>query len=65
MRPVVDESICIGCGACYAVCPVEPKVMELREIKDKGIKSIIVNPEVCDFGAACIRVCPTGAFKLI
>ena len=49
MRPIVDDSICIGCGACYDVCPVEPKVMELREIKDKGMKSIIVNPEVCDF----------------
>jgi NAD-dependent dihydropyrimidine dehydrogenase PreA subunit len=47
------------------VCPVEPKVMELKEIESNAIKSVIVNPQSCDFGAACIRVCPTGAFKLI
>ncbi len=23
-RPVVEEAICIGCGICEFVCPVEP-----------------------------------------
>ena len=64
MRPYVDEDKCVGCGACFDVCPVEPKVMELKSTK-KGVKSAIVNPEACDFGAACERVCPTGAFRLV
>ena len=24
-RPVVDERICVGCGMCEYVCPVEPR----------------------------------------
>jgi ferredoxin len=24
-RPVVDDRICVGCGQCEAVCPVEPR----------------------------------------
>jgi Fe-S-cluster-containing hydrogenase component 2 len=23
-RPIVDERICVGCGICEWVCPVEP-----------------------------------------
>ena len=64
MRPLVDESKCIGCAACFKVCPVRPKVMEIREVEGKGKKSVIVHPEVCDFGGACVRACPTGAFQL-
>jgi ferredoxin len=65
MRPSVDELKCIGCGACFKVCPVKPKVMELREVEGKGKKSVIAHPEVCDFGGACVRACPTGAFQLV
>ena len=63
MKPVVDSSKCVGCGACYKVCPTQPKVMEMKEV-DGARKSVIVRPEICDFGAACVRVCPTKAFKL-
>jgi ferredoxin len=54
LRPYVVEDKCIGCGKCFDVCPMKPKVMKLKEIKGKGIKSIIIHPEVCDFGAACV-----------
>ncbi len=64
MRPLVDESKCIGCGACFKVCPVIPKVMEIREVEGKGKKSMIIHPEACDFGGACVRACPTEAFRL-
>jgi ferredoxin len=65
MRPLVNEDLCIGCGACFSVCPADPKVMEHREIEDKGRKSVIAHPEGCDFGGACVNVCPTGAFQLV
>jgi formate hydrogenlyase subunit 6/NADH:ubiquinone oxidoreductase subunit I len=65
MYPFVDEEKCIGCGACFEVCPVKPKVMEIREVEGKGRKSVIVHPEVCDFGGACVDACPVRAFQLI
>jgi formate hydrogenlyase subunit 6/NADH:ubiquinone oxidoreductase subunit I len=64
MHPSVDESKCIGCGACFKVCPVKPKVMEMREVEGKGKKSVIIHPESCDFGGACVKVCLSQAFQL-
>lgn len=61
--PVVDLEKCIGCGACFKVCATDPRVMQIREV-DGEYKSIIENPEVCDYGKACVRVCPTGAFQV-
>ena len=62
MRPFVNEDPCMGCGGCFSVCPADPKVVELREIEGKGRKSVMIHPEACDFGGACVSVCPTGAF---
>jgi NAD-dependent dihydropyrimidine dehydrogenase PreA subunit len=38
--------------------------MEIVEIEGEGEKALIVHPEVCDFGGACVEACPTGAFQL-
>jgi len=65
MRPFVNEDLCLGCGACFSMCPTNPKVMELREIEGKGRKSVIVHPELCDFGGACVNACPAGACQLV
>ena len=64
MRPFVDKNKCIGRVACFKACPVKPKVMEIREIAGKSKKSVIVHPEACDFGGACVKACPTRAFQL-
>ena len=63
-HPTIDETKCIGCDACFKVCPVTPKVIEIVEIEGRGKKSVIVHPEACDFGGACVKVCPTRAFQL-
>ena len=55
----------IGSGKCFDLCHTEPKVMKLKEVKGKGIKSIIIIPELCDFRVAWIYVCPTKAFRII
>lgn len=39
--PVVDRDLCIGCGACVALCP------DVFELDDEG-KSRVVNPDACE-----------------
>jgi formate hydrogenlyase subunit 6/NADH:ubiquinone oxidoreductase subunit I len=39
--------------------------MEIVEMEGEGKKALIVHPEVCDFGGACVEACLTGAFQLI
>jgi len=39
--------------------------MEIVEMEGEGKKALIVHPEICDFGGACVEACPTGAFQLI
>ena len=65
MKPEIDLEKCIGCGGCVAVCPLTPKVIELREVEGKGKKAVAVHPETCDGGGACVHACPTGAFRLV
>jgi len=51
----VDESRCIVCGACTAVCPTEALViygLKLVTLKDRCIMCGIAE-----------RVCPTGALS--
>ena len=63
MPPIVDQKVCIGCSACVSVCPAEPKVFELKDIKE-GSKSHVVHPEACIECGACVATCPTNAIKL-
>jgi ferredoxin len=34
-RPVFDEQYCIGCGACYAACPAEPRAFTLDAVSEQ------------------------------
>ena len=70
----VDASLCIGCGACVDVCPVEvANEFNLGLAKRKAIylpvPHAIPNPYVidtlaCNRCGACEPVCPTGAIRL-
>jgi ferredoxin len=33
VMPELDESLCIGCGACENVCPVEPTAIRIRGLQ--------------------------------
>lgn len=57
--PVVNETACIACGTCTAVCPAEPNVFEVTEV------SVAVHPEACRECEACVEMCPTGSIELM
>jgi ferredoxin len=59
MPPKVDMVKCTGCGACYEVCPADPKVFEMR---DK--KSHVVHADACIECGACESGCPESAITM-
>lgn len=66
----VDESKCIGCGACYLVCP--QRVIHLR-LEDNPIVVLCSNKDarckdVCEVSCIgcglCEKICPAAAIKV-
>ena len=66
----VDESKCIGCGACYLACP--QRVIHLR-LEANPIVVLCSNKDarckdVCDVSCVgcglCEKTCPAGAIKV-
>lgn len=57
-KPVINASLCIGCGSCVHVCP-ETGTLELQ-----GGKAILAHAERCTGHAKCVEVCPTQAITL-
>ena len=56
----VNKDLCIGCGACQAVCP------EVFEIEDDGLATVIVEeiPEELNEDALDAKEgCPTDAIE--
>lgn len=56
-RPVVNESRCIGCGDCVAVCPTNCLAMAAG-------RPWMPRPGDCIACGACEAVCPTEAIQL-
>jgi thioredoxin reductase (NADPH) len=54
-KPVINASLCIGCGSCVEACP-ETGALELL-----GGKAILSHPDRCKGHAKCAEVCPTQA----
>ena len=62
MKLKVNKDVCIGCGACQAVCP------ELFEIEDDGLahtKVEVVPTEIEDDAIDAKEGCPTSAIEEI
>ena len=56
IKEVVDWGLCVGCGACYAIC------RNKNAVKLENISSIGIRPrfktDICDGCNECLSVCP-------
>jgi polyferredoxin len=51
---VVDQSRCVGCRRCEAVCPLDA-------VRDGGLST---DPSRCQFGLECADACPEAAISI-
>ena len=61
MKPVVDEDLCIGCGACEDICP------EVFRLADDGISHVIAEapgPELYGCVRDAADGCPVDAISI-
>ena len=59
LHPLIDQSLCIGCGSCVGACP-EGKILGLI-----GGKAELVEPSACIGHGACRDACPMHAITLV
>ncbi|GHV88303.1 ferredoxin [Spirochaetia bacterium] len=57
--PIYDERYCIGCGACLASCPAEPRAFTLAAVKEQ---SLTVGSRPLEEAGDELRVENTGDF---
>lgn len=55
--PVVDETVCTGCGWCVAVCPTDCLAMD-------GRLPWLPRPLDCVSCELCVRICPVSALHM-
>lgn len=61
LHPLIDPSICIGCGSCVNACP-EKSHQVLGLINHKAE---LINPTACIGHGACKTACPADAIELV
>lgn len=62
LHPLINPSLCIGCGACVAACPEMPEHQVLGMIRGKAA---LIGPTDCIGHGACFTACPVGAISLV
>ena len=57
MPPVVDSELCIVCGKCVEICP-----LDVMKMKDDRI--VVMYPDECWHCRACVMDCPKEAIRM-
>jgi len=57
---IIDEELCIGCGACVSLCP-----NKILYIDEKSGKCKVGDESKCDRLRGCEKICPVNALKVI
>ena len=55
--PMIDPTLCTGCGDCPAVCP-----LECLALSDGT--AVVAQPDDCHYCGACELICPVAAIAL-
>lgn len=59
-KPEYDEDKCVGCGACFEVCPGRAiKLEDYKDKKGKWKRKLTINYDSCMFCGQCERNCIT------
>ncbi len=59
LRPVLDATKCVHCGACRDVCPVGAIAMQKMQKMQKNLP--VIDAKTCVKCLCCHEMCPTGA----
>ncbi len=62
LHPVIDATLCVGCGSCVKACPEQPEHHVLGLIDGKAQ---LVSPTDCIGHGACRIACPMDAITLV
>ena len=59
LHPIIDQNLCIGCGACVKACPEHNVLGIIRR------KAELIGPTHCIGHGACKAACPMDAINLV
>jgi electron transport complex protein RnfB len=55
--PAIDSDLCIGCGSCVEICPMDALSLDSDEKATR-------NPDRCIGCGVCVSACPSGSLAL-